>query len=308
VPDFGSYLHPRLRERIASWHADPELSRLASKLQSHSEQRMFLDAVAEAVIAQYLLDRGCTLRTEVQTPTGKTCDFEIHCDNQLFYLHVKRVNNERPQQRHLTISSRLRSLERVPRPYLVSIRWQAGLTDAQMQEFVTRAGDFIMHARVGDELVVHDSRNIELGGVLIVAPWDGTHVNLTIGLPTGFVDEAPRILRLMQRAHNQFMPRAVNVILVSTSHAEDVADFEAALLGAHIERWDRHPPVGSRIAHGRADDGFWSGTLHPDSLAAGWFRFAPDEASPQCRLWLRSPVTLPPASVATLTQLFHAVD
>jgi hypothetical protein len=101
------------------------------------------------------------------------------------------------------------------------------------------------------------------------------------------------------------MPRAVNVVLVATSHDDDVGDFESALLGAHIERWDRHPPTGSRIAHGRADDGFWSGTRHLDSHAACWCRFAPGDSQTTCRLWLRSPVALNPSMTACLTRLFN---
>ncbi len=308
MAEFERYLHPDLRRMIAQWPGQPELGKLAEKIRSHTDERTFLDAVAEAIIARYLLERGCELRLEVATPAGRQCDLEVRCDGQLFYLHVKRVNTGRPQQRRLAISSRLRNLERLPRPYLVSLRWREELSDEQMQEFVTRAGEFILHARVGDELVVHDKRNEELGGVLIAAPWDGSHVNLTIGLPSGFVDEAPRMLRLMQRAHQQFMPKQANVILIGTSHEDDLADFESALLGAHIERWDRHPPAGRRIAHGRADDGFWSGTRHIDSAAASWFRFAPGEPAPALRLWLRSPVTLGPAMLATLTRLFNTSD
>ena len=121
----------------------------------------------------------------------------------------------------------------------------------------------------------------------MVAPWDGPHVTLAIGLPSGFIDEAPRIRKLMRKAYQQFMPAAMNVILICTSHSDDVDDFETALLGSFIERWDKFPPRGQRIAHGRAADGFWSGGRFADSRAAGWFWVSPQRREPPCRLWLR---------------------
>jgi hypothetical protein len=120
-------------------------------------------------------------------------------------------------------------------------------------------------------------------------------VSLTIGLPTGFIDIAPRFAKLMQRAHKQFMPKAVNVIMTGSSHVEDVGDFETALLGSHIERWDRHPPAGRRIAHGRAADGFWSGSRFHESEVAGWFKLDPADGWRTARVWIREGARLPDA-------------
>ncbi|MCA9286258.1 MAG: hypothetical protein KDA22_13620, partial [Phycisphaerales bacterium] len=238
------------------------------------------------------------------TPAGRTCDFEINADGDPVYLHVKRLDTDRPAQRQLTVSSHLRYLERIRRPYIVRLRWHDGLDDVTMQRFVTDCARFIQIARVGDEHIVRDDAGREIGGCLIAAPWEGTHVTLAIGLPTGFVDDAPRMHRLLRKAYLQFMPRATNVIMLGTSRDEDVVDFEEALLGTHIERWDRHPPKGRRIAHGRDDDGFWHRRRFAASEAVVWFRSRPQEAVIHPRLWLREDAHLPAPHVALLRRLF----
>ena len=45
---------------------------------------------------------------------------------------------------------------------------------------ILEASPFIRQARVGDELVVKGDNGDEIGGVLIVAPWEGAHVTLAI--------------------------------------------------------------------------------------------------------------------------------
>jgi hypothetical protein len=93
----------------------------------------------------------------------------------------------------------------------------------------------------------------------------------------------------MTRAHEQFMPGGglTNVIVVASGHGDDVTDFETALLGSHIERWDQFPPRGRRIAHGRAPDGFWHGRRFHDSAFAAWMRFSPREDEFRSRLYVR---------------------
>jgi hypothetical protein len=284
---FASHLHPAILADIEAWANDDELGKLHAALTAHRTSKSFLDALAEAIVARHLLRRGCDLKIEVPTPSGKACDFQVNSGAFEFFLHVKRLETERPARKKLTISSRLRYLERINRPYVVGVRWKDGAADEDMQRLVRAASDFIQHARLGDELVVKDDGGDEIGGVLIVAPWEGPHVSLVIGLPSGFIDEAPRMRKLLKRAYRQFMPRATNVILICSSHADDDEDFQNALLGSHVERWDAFPPRGRRIAHGRAADGFWQGQTFADSAVAGWFRFAPDEPDPGVRLWFR---------------------
>ncbi len=302
---FRDGLDPAVVEQINGWASRPELGKLYGSLQAIHDREKFLDTYAEAMVARHLLNRDCTLRVEVLTPSGRTCDFEVEHGGERFFLHVKHLNTLRPVSKRLTVSSRLRYLERIARPYVVSVHLRDVLTDARMQHFVMSAADFIQRARIGDELVVRDDDGAELGGCRIVAPWQGERVILVLGLPTGFIDEAPRIRRLMRKAYQQFMPGATNVILICSSHVDDAEDFATALLGTHIERWDAQPPRGRRVAHGRDADGFWHGTRSPGSLAAGWFHFQPRTAALKCRLWLRRDSSIDPGVKQALVDLFN---
>jgi hypothetical protein len=302
---FRSELDPAVADEIIGWADDAELGKLCASLQAIGDQERFLDTFAEAMVARYLLARGCRLQVEVLTPAGKTCDFQVGVDGHEFFLHVKRLNTDRPLRKRLTVSSRLRYLERIQRPYVVSVRCADGLSDGQMQRYVTEAAEFIGRARVGDEVLIRDEAGTEIGGCRVVAPWQGPRVTLVLGLPSGFIDEAPRIRRLMRKAYQQFMPGAVNVILICSSHVEDADDFGTALLGSHIERWDAHPPRGRRVAHGRDSDGFWHGRRFPESSAAGWFHFRPQASALQCRLWMRPDAPLDEAMKRRLIGLFN---
>lgn len=284
IDEFRDQVHPAVLRDIEAFAEDAALARLHARLAGHVERVTFLDTLAEALVARHLRRRGCGLRFEVPTPAGKACDFEVTAPQLTFYLHVKRVRTEKPPRTQLTISSRLRALERIRRPYVVSVRWYEGTTDRQMQRLVQSATDFVTHARIGDELVVHDEDGSEIGGLLVVAPTEGPFVSVVVGLPGGFDDEAPRIRKLVRRAYPQFMPRATNLIIVCSSHDDDTDDFERAFLGSHVERWDRLPPSGQRVAHGRAADGVWHRRRYEASRIAGWFRLAPEEDGLSVRL------------------------
>ena len=305
LEQFRDALDPTIRNEIASWENDPELGKLYASLQAITDRERFLDTYAEAILAQHMLERGCSLRVEVLTPTGRSCDFEVTVQDRRFYLHVKRLNSDRAVPKSLTMSSRLRYLEQIERPYVVSVRFTDDLTDVQLQRFVTAAAEFIGRSRVGDELVIRDDDATEIGGCRIIAPWQGSRVILAIGLPSGFNDEAPRIRRLLRKAYQQFMPGEANLILICSSHPEDMDDFSNALLGSHIERWDTHPPRGRRVAHGRDADGFWHGTGFPESAAAGWYHFWPQADSPRRRLWIRPGSTLVASMKEMLVELIE---
>lgn len=301
---FQRPLLPELVTEIESWADHPQLNKLRAALYAHTDEHTFLNAVAEAMVARYLLNLDCELDFEVPTPSGKQADFQVTRDGERFYLHIKRLDTSQPAQRTLTVSSRLRVLERIKRPYIVSVRWKDNASDEQMQRLVTEAEPFIMQASVGDVFVVRDEETgREIGAVRIVAPWEGPRVTLTIGI-NGFIDDAPRMRRLLQRAYLQFMPRATNVILMCSSNTDDGTDFENALLGTHIERWDAFPPRGQRIAHGRAEDGFWYNRSNDMSHYAGWFQFCPESAEFQPLLWLRNSERISRRSEALVRDLF----
>lgn len=303
---FGLEVPRELRERIVAWESNASLRPLLETLRAQTSLKGFLDYWAEARIADQLQVSGCDVHVEVPTPSGRTCDFKVQRDGLEFYVHIKRLANEETSSRRLGISSRLRFLERIKRPFIVRVRWEEDLSEMRMQEFVERAVSFIKHAHVGDELTVRTESGDVLGGVRIVAPWEGPHVSLAIGLPEGFIDEVPRIRRLLRRASRQFMPRAVNVILLASAGVNDATDVETALLGSHEERWDTHPPQGRRVAYGRAADGFWSGRRHAASNACAWFQVGLEELELPGQLFVRSPGSLPGSLESLLRDLFTA--
>lgn len=294
-----------MAQQIVAWKAHPELRKLALDLESLTDETRFMSRYAEAVIARHLIQHECILQIEVPTPAGKTCDFAVQTNNQLFFLHVKWFNTERPMRRAMMVSSRLRYLERLPRPYVVSVHFPEELSEQQMQQFVAEASDFIMHARMGDELVVRDKgTEAELGRCQIVAPGEGGHVSLTLGVPSAMLDELPRVQKLLRKAYQQFMPKAANVIVLGSSSVDDVADVDVALLGSHIERWDAVPPRGKRIAHGRGNDGFWYNSQYAESIIAGWFHMAPSNGLLPTRLWIRPGAEIASPMTAILERLF----
>jgi hypothetical protein len=284
---FAHDLNPAIVGMIRSWQGDPELDAIYHRLQSRKMRRGFLDSFAEALVALHARRQGCTIQVEVPTPSGKKCDLLIERNGVKLYVHVKRLGGRPPRHRRLKISSRLRILERIQKPWVVKIRWHEWLDDIAMQAYVTAAASFIERARLGDEHVICDEEGMELGGVKIVAPNDEQQVSLVIGIPTGFVDDAPRVQRLLKRAHKQFMPKAANITLICTPHIEGIDEVESALLGAHVERWDQHPKKGKRVAHGRSDDGFWKHNQVKESQLAGWFWLAPMHDEYQGKLWVR---------------------
>jgi hypothetical protein len=297
-------LSPALAAEIAGWSVDPELGKLHASLQSITDRQHFLDTCAEAVVARYLLRQGCRIRVEVLTPTRRSCDFEVAVNGRRFFLHVKRLTSQRPLITRLAISSRLRNLERINRPYVVGVHLPAeGLPDHAAQRFVRDAAEFIRHARVGDELVIRDADGSTLGGCRVIAPGEGRHVSLVIRLPEES-ETLERARRLLRKAFHQFMPGATNVVLIGSAHVEDAEDIGTALLGSYVERWDAVPPEGRRVAHGRAGDGFWREGGAAGSQAAGWFFFDPARDGIECRLWLRAGASLDPEMEDLLKELF----
>jgi len=304
LDQFANDLNPAIVGMIRSWQGDDELDQLYHRLQARKTRRGFLDSFAEALVALHARRSGCSIQVEVPTPSGKTCDLLLERDGVKLFVHVKRLGSRKPTSKRLKISSRLRILEQIEKHWVVKVRWKETLDDVEMQEFVTQAASFIETARLGDEHVVRDDYGEDLGGVKIVAPHDGQRVSLVIGLPSGFVDESPRIDRLLHRAQKQFMPKETNLILVCTPHLEGVGDVEAALLGSHIERWDENPAKGKRVAHGRSEDGFWKQNQMLESQLAGWFWLAPMHHEYQGKLWFRDNSDLPSAVVQLARDIF----
>ena len=96
-----------------------------------------------------------------------------------------------------------------------------------------------------------------------------------------------RVGRLLERAHEQFMPGGENVILVLTDDAAHDRLVDLALLGTHVERWDKLPRGDHHVAHGRAEDGFWSQERFNRSRIVSWMQMENDTIP--ARLWFRDP-------------------
>ncbi len=304
LDQFSTDLNPTIVETIRSWQGDCELDVLYHRLQSRKNRRGFFDSYAEALVALHARTHGCSIAVEVPTPSGKTADLQLKRDGVHLFVHVKRLGGVQQKTQQLKISSRLRILEQIEKPWVVKIRWCEDLQDQQMQHYVTEAASFIEKSRLGDEHVVRDDQGKELGGVKIVAPNDEKRVSLVIGLPSGFIDESPRIERLLHRAQKQFMPKEANLILVCTPSIEGAGDVESALLGSFIERWDEHPAKGTRVAHGRSDDGFWQPNQMQESQLVGWFCLNPSHRECHGQLWIRDEATIPPRIIQLAKELF----
>ena len=100
------------------------------------------------------------------------------------------------------------------------------------------------------------------------------------------------------------MPGSANVICVASDTAAACEAVETALLGSVIERWDRFPPRGHRVAHGRADDGFWSGGQCEMSSVVCWF---PVDGSAPARVWQRAAPAAPDSRDARAAEVLREV-
>jgi len=303
---FRDRVDPGLLSEIDAWIGRHPLVRIRSALEARTDEKAFFDALAEAVLARHVLSLGFDVETEVPTVGNMTADLRVSKGGREVFLHVKRVATDIDNRasRQIVISPRLRALEMVPRPWLIRVRWSSVANDRQMQRLVEEGMDFLRHASVGDELKVTDHDGSDLGGIRVLAPHDGRRVVLHIGMPDGFIDHTPRMRKRLDRAFAQFKPGAENAIVVASSDHQDGFDFETALLGQFVERWDRRPTDGRRVAHGRDDLGFWSGGAHPSSRVASWFRLSPHSGEFSPRMWFRQSDLPAPDGAQMLRAIF----
>ena len=269
---------------VASWRGDTELDGLARRVLARSATEARQAAEAEAAVALHLLERGCSLRVELPTPAGRSCDFEVVRGELRFFVHVKRLRG--PGMVQLGAPASLRKLERVDRPFVVLVRWLRHAPGRLPRAILAEAERFLRGAQLGDEAVLHGADGAAVGHLRIIARSAEPHVMLALALADAPDGQRPRIQRLLRRAHEQFMPGGENVILVCADGASE-HDLDTVLLGTPVERWDRLPPRGERVAHGRAEDGFWSGRHHERSRIVGRFDLADDGRLVPGRLWVR---------------------
>lgn len=233
--------------------------------------------LVEAALGLRLLEIGCTLRVEVLGPRGRRCDFLAARGDHTLAIHVKQMPAAPPSR---TFDGRERAFESITRPVAVALR-RRPMTDDRWRRLLPELRRFLELASVGEEQRHLDARGREVLSARILGPVPGERLRL-IPVGGGELDAGiARFRRLLERAHGQFLSEHPNLILfgsvVERPAAASLYALEAALLGTQVERWDRFPRKGHRVAHGRADDGFWHGRRHERSGFAGWFAAAAPE-------------------------------
>ncbi len=279
----------------------------------------FGDAIlAERLVAQHLRRAGCELAQDVPLPSGSTADFAVARDGLLFHAHVKSLADGADDDRPAMASSRgaapraarlgpiprvLRELGEIPRAIQVAVRWRPGAGCAAFRRMVREVSPFLRAARVSEERVARDRDGAEIGRVRVVGPAPpGSRLQLVDERRVARRErQAVRAQRLLRKALAQFMPRSANLIVLVGRDPDQEHAVELALRGSIIEAWDRYPPRGERVAHGRADDGFWSRGRASASHAVAWILASSSGRPTRRRLWLRDGTR--PA--APLRELLH---
>lgn len=258
--------------------------RLVRALESaQPREDLHLSALAEAQFARKMLHAGCTLEFETATPSGRHADFKVELGETRFYVHIKRlwVSDAGEMEE---IPAVLRRLEEVAHPVTVNVSWDASAPAPELTRMAVEAREFALQASVGDEMVVRDRDGSWVGRLRVAAPHTGSHV-VVMADDAGASEAAiSRAQRLLRRAFGQFMPGAPNVVCVVGDGPASAAALETALLGTVVERWDRFPPKGHRVAHGRAPDGFWTAGQYEGCDVVVWLPISDAQVA---RIWRR---------------------
>jgi hypothetical protein len=265
---------------------------------------------AEIEVLHRFLDIGASIRLEVSR-SGRSIDIEATLSDLVFAVHVKRLPSSIGPENTGRVPTILKqALEEVPRPYRVGVDWR----DEREPEpsVIDELRGFLLAARMGDGHVIRDERGGIRGFLDVLSPRPPAEGSSEVGtvelVPRGdavvcdrLVDRAGRLLR---RAYRQFAPAMENVIVLAgvEASASDIVD--RATLGGHVERWDRLPRVGQRVAHGRDDQGLWSGRHYERSRIVGW---APMNGDPG-RVWFREDPSVDPRVVEAVRRAMKVPD
>jgi hypothetical protein len=253
---------------------DESLEAVAS---SRRDQRVLDRArsiASELLVAERLLSGGCTVEHEAETPSGRRVDFVARREGAVLCVHVKRAPQPTLRDAQVTVPAAWRTLESVRRGVVVALALARNLRGRALNAALDEAFEFVEQASVGDELAFRDSEARLSARLRVIAPSTGGRVELVADLSQSFDDHVPRFQSTLRKAFAQFMPRTENLIVVCGS-AGGVEAFATALLGSHIERWDKRPRAGELIAYGRGGDGFWAGSMRNQSRLAAYWTLAP---------------------------------
>ena len=306
----AEFLRHRLFDRLAASRGEDAISAddlrlLLGLLDATDRPSRRASVIAEIGVAERLLALGAHLRVEVPNPEGRSADLEVIMEGVRFFLHLKRLPDP-PQRTTRDVDSEnilnlelFKSLEELKRPYRVGLRYSQELTPNHLESIRDELHDFLLSSRMGDRRIIRDEHDHELAAAAVIAPSDSGHVELAYGAIDRASAEQERAHRLLRRAYRQFVPGAENVILLIGGGPHAGETMELALLGTHVERWDRLPRRNQRVAHGRAGDGLWSERHYERSRIAAWL----EDPFADGRSWVREGERINPLVIESLGTL-----
>ncbi len=223
-----------------------------------NDARLQTSLLREILLAKRLAAAGFAVRSEVKTPSGKSCDLVATRGTLRLHVHVKSVEADDAlvTARSPRVPRALQSLDQIGRRLLVELQWTPGLSGAALEATAQTMRAFLLRASVGDECVVRSRRGTLRGRCRVRSPRERSGVSLAGGIADGHAIAVDRIERLLRKARAQFLVGGENIIVLFGPQAAQWS-FEQALLGTPVERWDAYPRRGERVAMGTADDGFW---------------------------------------------------
>lgn len=225
----------------------------------------------EVILAKRLAAAGFSVRSDVRTPSGRSCDLVAVRGAIRLHIHVKCLENESAERpaRIPRIPASLRRLEEINRRLLIEVQWKSGLNSSALQRLAATMRSFLLRASVGDECLIRSRGGVLHGRCRVRSPRDPSSVALTCGISDDHRATVDRMHRLMRKARAQFLPGGENVIVLFSPKSTRWI-FQLALLGTPVERWDAYPRRGERVALGHADDGLWHPGAADESRIAVW--------------------------------------
>lgn len=281
------------------------MGQMAKRLtRSIPNSRLHTSLLREVLLAKRLAAAGFTVGSEIRTPAGRSCDLVAVRGSLVLHLHVKCMDadDDLTQPRSPRIPAALRALENVDRRLLIEVEWRAGLRSNVLRATADSMRDFLIRAAVGDECVVRSRRGTIHGRCRVRSPRETGGVTLTSGITDDHRLAVARVLRLLRRARDQFLPGGENIIVVFGPKSAKWI-FSQALLGTPVERWDEYPRRGERVALGYADDGFWGSGGGNLSRIAAWGSL--ESVRNDSSAWIRTGVS--PAIRAACSELFRQI-
>jgi len=283
-----------------------ELADVSERLEGAGTDLRELDRArslaAEMLVAARLLESGCTVEHEVETPAGKHVDFRARRDGATICIHVKRAPQPTLRDAQVSIPAAWRALETVDRGLVIALSLARNLRGKPLLAALDDAFTFVEQASVGDELALRDSESRIAARLRVIAPSTQRRIEIVADLSASFDDHVPRFQSTLRKAFAQFLPRSENLIVVCGS-AGGIDAFATALLGSQIERWDKRPRVGELVAYGRGGDGFWAGSMRNQSRLAAYWTLAKGNGP---LLFLREPASRAPSPAIDLARAVFA--